>query len=421
MRGSTAFAALWLLCSVLFAEENASVAIGHQSLEHYLSDLKRQTFDLEYEKSEQESIKLRDSWISPVALKYTFYRQNPYNGQGAPETQTETASIAIDQPIFRSGGIFYAIRYAEAVRDVGRYSIEQQERQLIKQAVSLLMQIKQAELSIRKQTLLIDNARINLEQKREQYLGGQLDSGFLNSAIIELNGVKLVLLDLQTAKERLISSFKSISDLDYRRAPVPILAMIDEGDFLSDAIDVKLNRSTVEKERWFTRGTVAQYLPSINLQASYNWQKQESFFFVGSGAVKSQPPETAFHRYGLTASMPLDFNSLNDYEAAQAAYLQARVQVGDTKRALKALHEQVMQNLRNIDAKIALSVENAALYATLRNDTESLFHAGLKTAYDVKTLENSEAIEAINQRLYRIDRQLELLNLYEKLSGEVGS
>ncbi|WP_345989695.1 TolC family protein [Sulfurimonas sp. HSL1-2] len=427
MKGLHAFAALWLLCSGLSAaEQNATVLFGEQqpsaserqgvSLEAYLSDLKRKAFGYDYAKTEEESAKLRDSWIQPAVISYTLNRQNPYNGQGAPETQQESASIAIDQPIFRSGGIYYGIKYAEASRDVGMLTIAQQERTLIKQAVDLLMQIKQSELGIAKQKLQVDNTEINLLQKREQYMSGQLDSGFLNNAIIERNVAKQALLDLQTAQERLVSAFESISDLDYRTATIPFLAMVDEARFMDGTIDLALAKRQRAQERYNKDVTLASYLPSISVQGSYNWQKQESFFFTGSTAIKSQPPETAYYRYGVKASMPIDINSVNDYEASRLAYLKAKVTIDDTKRALRALYEQVVDNLRNIDAKIALAKENEALYATLLQDTEAQYGAGLKTQYDVELLANSRRIEQLSQRGYEIDRQRELLNLYEKLS-----
>lgn len=427
MRGSTAFAALWLLCSAgLFAEENATALFGErqlqggaqrsESLDAYLSKLKRDTFGYDYNITEEQSKKLRDSWIQPVTISYSLNRQNPYNGQGAPETQQESAAIAIDQPIFRSGGIYYGIKYAEATRDVNRLTIEQQERSLIKQAVELLMKIKQADLGIAKQKLQVANAEINLLQKREQYMSGQLDSGFLNNAIIETNLVKQALLDLKTAKERLVSAFESISDLDYRTAKIPFLALLDKKRFMHETIDLKLAKRSREQASFNKNVTLAKYLPSISLQASYNWQKQQGFFFANGAALKSDSPETAYYRYGLRASLPIDFNSANDYEASRLAYLKSQVVIDDTRRSLKALYEQVMQNLNNISAKIELSKENEALYDALLHDTKEQYAAGYKTEYDVKLLANSKQIEVLNQRVYEIDRQLELLNLYEKLS-----
>jgi len=428
MRASIAFAALWPLCSLsAAAEHDAAVVFGAQqltpqeqksdALDMYLSELKRREFDYDFAKTDAESKRLRDSWIRPVTISYTLNRQNPYNGQGAPETQQESAVIAIDQPLFQSGGIYYGIRYAQASWEVGKLSIEQSERRLIKQAVELLMQIKKAEIGIEKQRLQVANAEINLRQKREQYESGQLDSGFLNNAVIQLNLAKQTLIDLKTAKARLVSSFESISDLDYRTAKIPFLALIDKSRFLRGTIDLKLAQRQREQERYNKAVTLAKYLPSINLQGSYNWQKQQGFFFVNDTPVKSDSPETAYYRYGLRASMPLDYNSGRDYEAAKVAYLKSGVVIDDTRRALRSLYEQVMRNVENFEAKIALAKENESLYAELLSDTKEQFRAGFKTQYDVDLLANSEKIEKLNQRSYAIDRQLELLALYEKLSA----
>ncbi len=397
--------------------QEQSAATG--SLEDYLSELKRKQFGYEYEKSDQESSKLRDSWISPVKLSYSITRQNPYNEQNAPETENQTAAIVLDQPIFQSGGIIYGVKFANASREFANYSIDQQKRIMIKQTIDLLMQVKQSAFSLEKQKLQVANSAINLEQKREQYLTGQLDSGFLNNAIIELNLVKQALFDLETRDAQLTTQFKKLSDLDPKTAKIPFLAIVDESKFLEQNIDVKLAESESEKNRLYKNVTLVKYLPSVNLQASYNWQKQESFFFAGTNPVKSEPPETTYYRYGLSASMPLDINAYNDFEAAKVDYLKSRVVIDDKKRELKLLYDQVMQNLIKFDKKIALSEENRKLYEVLLADTKDLFRAGYKTQYDVDILNNSMKIETINQKIYEIDKQLELLTLYEKMSSDV--
>ncbi len=290
---------------------------------------------------------------------------------------------------------------------------------MIKQAVDFLMQIKQSVLTIEKQNLQIENSGINLEQKREQYLNGQLDSGFLNNAIIETNIVKQALFDLETRNAQLIAQFKKISDLDPKTAKIPFLAMLDEERFLEQNIDVKLAESEGKKNRYNKNVTLVKYLPAVNLQASYNWQSQTSNFYAGDNIVSSSPPDTTYYRYGLAASMPLDINSYNDFEAAKVEYLKSQVVIDDKKRELKLLYDQVMQNLTNFDKKIALPEENRKLYAALLDDTKGLFRAGYKTQYDVDILSNSMQIEVINQKVYEIDKQLELLTLYEKMSSDV--
>ena len=406
--------------SVLFDDQQMSREEQEQSttsLEDYLSELKRKQFGYEYEKTDQESSKLRDSWIRPLILQYSINRSNPNENYGAGESENQSAAIVMDQPIFQSGGIIYAVKFANASREFANYSIDQQKRIMIKQTIDLLMQVKQSGLTIEKQTLQIANSTINLEQKREQYLNGQLDSGFLNNAIIELNVVKQALFDLETRNAQLISQFKKLSDLDPKTAKIPFLAIVDEKQFLEDNIDIKLAESESEKNRLNKNVTLVKYLPSINIQASYNWQKQKSYFVFGSGQPVNSTTETDYYRYGLSASMPLDINSYNDFEASKVEYLKSKIVVDDKKRELQLLHEQVMQNLDNYDKKIALAEENRQLYEALLKDTMDLFSAGYKTQYDVDILANSMGIEEINKKIYEIDKQLELLTLYEKMTA----
>ncbi len=72
-----------------------------------------------------------------------------------------------------------------------------------------------------------------------------------------------------------------------------------------------------------------------------------------------------------------------------------------------------MNNIKNYDKKIRLSRENRKLYSKLLADTKKLYASGYKTEYDVQTLSNSLAIQKLDTKIYKIDKQLELLNLYE--------
>ncbi len=400
-----------VLCSFLLV---ALLQAEELDLEPYISELKHKEFSYDYEKSLVEKKKLRDSWIQPLQLHYTISKSNPYNEQGSSEQQTQNAAIVMDQPIFKSGGIYYGIKFSQASYKYNKYSIDVAKRKLIKEAVQLLMQIKQSELGIVRQELQIDNSRINLEQRQEQYLNGQLDSGFLNNAIIEKNKVTQALYDLQTNKERLVSKFQAISDSDYKNTTIPHLELVSEDKFLEHNIDIKQVQSERDMNRYNNKVTIAKYLPSVSVTAGYNWEKQEDISFLGSSTAIN-PPETAYYNYGLKVTMPLDFNTFRDVESSQIEYLKSLVLVDDKKRELKALYEQVTQNLSNIDKKIGLSVDNKKLYAKLLNETIQLYKAGYKTEYDVKNLRNSVEIEDVDQKIFKLDKQLELLNLYEKL------
>ena len=403
----------FLLCSILLL---GILNAEDLALDPYISGLKHKEFAYDYEKSVLEKKKLRDSWIQPLQLRYSISRSNPYNEQDASTQQTQNAAIIMDQPIFKSGGIYYGIKFAQASYEYNKYSIDVAKRKLIKEAVQLLIQIKQNELNLQKQELQIDNSRINLELKREQYLNGQLDSGFLNNAVIEKNKVTQALFDLQTNHERLISQFESISDLDYKDVTAPYFQLVSSEQFLEHNIDIKQLQSEGERNLYNKNVTIAKYLPTVSLTAGYNWDKLENPSFAGTSV--SSPPETQYYNYGLKATIPLDFNTLRDVESSRVEYLKSLVVIDDKKRELASLYEQVTQNLNNYDKKIALAEENKALYAKLLDETTQLYTAGYKTTYDVQTLSNSVKIEEVEQRTFELDKQLELLNLYEKLMND---
>jgi outer membrane protein TolC len=401
------FPAFSLLFTALLAQE------GNATLEGYLSASKEQQFLLEQRRIDAQSSTLRDSWIQPVRLRYSYTKSDPYDS----DQTTRNAAITIDQPIFKSGGIYYGIKYAEASRRNAGETLEQQRRALISETVSLLMQIRQSDLRIAKQKLVIANATINLEQKRELYLNGQIDSGFLNSAMIETNVATQALFDMQTARERLVSRFHTLSDLDPETAPIPTLSLIEEEDFMARNLDMRRITSEVRMQRYNESVAYAKYLPQLNVVAGYNREESEGMVLGGTFAIPDT--KTEYYNYGLKFTMPLDINSISDVEAARAAHLKSQVVLDDTRRELRALYEQVSQNLKNYDRKIALAVSNQELYGELLQETRELHQAGYKTEFDVQNLENSVAIQELDTRIYGLEKQRELLNLYEKVAPEV--
>jgi outer membrane protein TolC len=401
---------LLFLGSNLFANEN------NVTLDAYISKYKQDEFRYDYEKNEAEGLKLRDSWIAPININYSLSRSKPYD----KEQQNENAAIKMSQPIFQSGGIYYGIKFANANRLYADYSVDVAKRKLIKDAVSLLMQIKKTSLKEKKQELLIKNSKINLAQKQEEYLSGQLDSGFLDNAIIQKNLVIQTLYDIQTAKEKLISQFHTVSDLDYKKAHIPHLEYLTPQEFLNYNIVLKQNSAAIEKNRYAKDVRVAKYLPRVDITAGYNWSKSSGQQIYAGGTLFDSSNELNYYDYGIKVNVPLDINTFRDIESARVDYLKSQVIKEDKKRELKALFEQVMHNIENYEKKIALSNENKKLYRKLLHDTQELFAAGYKTEYDVNTLQNSLEIQDIDTKIFEIDKQLELLNLYEMYvnSGE---
>ena len=384
-----------LLSSSLLASEN------NASLDDYISVNKKEQFNYDYQKNEAENSILRDSWIAPLNLNYSYSESNRDD-----DHTYQTAAIKMDQPIFRSGGIYYGIKYANALRKYSDYSVDVAKRKMIKDAISLLMQIKQSDLRIERQELQIENAEISLEQNKEQYLNGQLDSGFLDNSVIERNFVIQNLYDIQTSKERLISSFNTLSDLEYEYVKIPYLELLSKEQFLKHNIVLKMADSQIEKDAYNKDVIVAKYLPSVSLTAGYNWSRTDSQYKFGDA-------EKDYYDYGFRANMPIDINTFRDIESARIDFLKSSLVKEDNKIQLDAVFEQVMQNIKNLEKKKLLSIENMEIYSKLLKDTKDLYSAGYKTEYDVNLLQNSLHISKIDSKIYEMDKQLELLTLYE--------
>ena len=401
--------ALSLLCST----QLLSQTVKGENFDSFISQNKKKQFTYEYEKIEAQSSAQRDSWIAPLRLNYSYSKSNPYDN----EQTSQNANVKMDQTIFQFGGIYYGIKLVQATKIYSDYSVDSSKRSLAKNAISLLMQIKQINLRITKQELQIKNAEISLEQQKEKYLNGQLDSGFLDNAVIERNRVIQALYDMQTNKERLISKFQTISDIDYKEAVVPEFQLIDEERFLNNNIVLDISKSDIEKNRYNKNVTMAKYFPRVSFTAGYNWSKSENPSYAGQ--TINATLETNNYDYGLRVSIPIDINTFSDVEASKVDYLKSKLVLDDKKRELKALFEQVMQNIENFDKKSLLSKENVDIYSKLLADTKEQYKAGYKTTFDVELLDNSLKIQEMDSKIFEIDRQLELLTLYEMYKNEI--
>ena len=166
-------------------------------------------------------------------------------------------------------------------------------------------------------------------------------------------------------------------------------------------------KSQIERDEYNKKMAITKYLPSVNLTAGYTWTESTNNFIPQMDGLRK------FYDYGLRANLPLNINAFKDIESAKIDFLKSKVLKEDIKNQQVVLFTQVMQNLENLEKKKLLSVKNKKLYLKLLEDTKKLYSAGYKTQYDVSLLENSLNIAELDVKIYEIDRQLELLNLYE--------
>ncbi|WP_457598332.1 TolC family protein [Hydrogenimonas sp.] len=392
----------WIACSLLLA---SALAAGESDA--LLSTLKERSFTLQHEKNSADSGELEFSWINPLTLSYDYSHSNQFD-----RTQiSRSLSVRIDQPIFKSGGIWYAIKYAKATRKVGDLSIETQRRALIKQAVSTLFNLRKSDYQIQKQKLLIENDRLDIERKKEQYLSGDLDSGFLDQAILKKNQDTMALFSIQESRAQLEEAFANLSDLDPKEAKLPRLTLVEKKRFLEHHIDLVQQGEQIVQKEYFNTMTWARYMPTVSLQGS--WVKP---YKNGSIYLSSYPNATkSYYTYGFRISMPIDINAYHTIESTRVDYLAAKVALDDKRREAENSYRSALERLAVIDRKVDLAKEDEALYTSLVESTKEKVEAGEMTLYDLKTMENSRLIRQIDRKIYDIEKQLVLLDLYEKM------
>jgi len=402
MKGSSVLKKLFLLCSLL-----ACAIVHADELGNILSENKELLFDYEFQSNELESDMLSKSWINPVMLRYN----KNYSTQFRDRTnRTSNYSIQIDQPIFRSGGIYYAIKYSQALRDANNAEITLQKRQMIGDAVSILFNLKKNRLEQEKMKYLIKNDRIDIRQKRDSYDAGLLDSSFLDQAILKKSQDEATLLELELNLLELKQRFSLLSDKKPDGLRLPVLKLMSKTSYSEQNLELKKDRLRAEQSAYNANVTVAKYLPTVSLQGQYIDGDLNPLFFNPS-------LQERYYNYGFSVSMPLDINSFTDIEASKVEKLRAAVQVLDRKDQVIEEYEWIHNSLDILDKKIVLAQKDEKIYKSLYRTTKNLALAGEKTSLDADIMQNSLQIRKLDQKIYKIDKQVKLLKLYIRVEN----
>jgi len=395
-----------ILCSILGVFAAVSL-LQADDLAEILSPEKRDIFNYREKYNELQSDKLKKSWVNPIRLQY---RKN-YTTQFSTGTiDTSNYSVLIDQPIFKSGGIFYSMKYSDALRGATAAEIALRKREMIGSAVRILFNFKKIRLQQEKLKLLIKNDEIDIQLKSDSFESGILDSSFLDQAIIKRNADQTELLALELELERLKNEFAFLSHKDPDRFKLPVLKLISEKNYKSEHLELRSDTLHAEEKQYLSKMTWSQYLPEVSLQGQYIKGDLNPLFFNPS--LKDE-----YTNYSVTVSMPISINSLTDIEAGKVAYMEAATEVIDQKRRVDLEYQTILASLRIINKKIALDHKDEKLYQRLYTVTKNLEAAGEKTSYETAMMHNSLEIKKLDQRIHKIDKQIQLLSLYVKVNS----
>ena len=364
-----------------------------------LSEDRLNLFNYSETQNEENSSKLKKDWINPIDLSYTKSYTDLYD--------TTKSAITISQPIFKSGGIFSAIKYAEANYKYNKLDINMQRKELIKDATTMLFNLHVIDLNIKKNQLLLKNANIDIIRKKEQVLNGFLDTSFLDNAILDANKIKNTLAELQYNKEELNNSFLNVASGEYQSFELPVLSIADKDIFLNNNVTLAIAKADIKQKDYLTDMTIAKYLPTVSANGSHT-----QYHNVQEDSITNEN----VYSYGLSVSMPLDVRTFNDIETQKIDYLKAKLDLKNKMLEEENFYKTKVAKIRMLNNKKKIAKDDYELYNSLLTIIIEEKEAELKTQSDIDTLRNSQKIKSIELKIYTLEEQIELLDLYSKIS-----
>ncbi|HIP51540.1 MAG TPA: hypothetical protein EYG94_05555, partial [Campylobacterales bacterium] len=319
--------------------------------------------------------------------------------------------VSIDQPVFKMGGIWAAVKYAKALGQANALDIELQKRQLISQALNILFNLKKSKLQLAKLNLSIENDNLDIQIQKESYEEGLSNRSLYDQALLKRNQDITSKLELELNIAKLENDFSLLSEHNPHTLTLPNFAMIDKSRYMEEQLELKRDSFRVEEKKHNKYMTLTKYLPEISINGRYTDEDLNPLFASPGSRIKEQ-----YYNYGFKVTLPISINSFDDVQASKIEYLNAQVTLNDKRKIVANNFKLAQKRLENIDKKIALSKDDMTHYESMLLTAQDLEALGDRTTLDTQIVANSVKIRELDQEIYKVDAQIELLGLYVNVS-----
>ena len=382
-----------------------ALVLGIASLSLYANDAilsqdRLELFDLSKKQAEEDASKLKKDWINPITYKLSQTQNEEHNPL--------KSVISVNQPIFKSGGIYQAILYAYSIERYSHLDIDIQKKNMIKDATKLLFEIHKINYTLKKQELLIANADLDILRKREQVLNGIIDTSFLDNAILDANTKKNALAELHHQRNELIHSFNTLASSSYEKFELPEFKLIEDQNYIDNNLNILKVKEDMASKNHLSLMTITKYLPTINF--TYDYTKYHDY----DNDLEIQSKENR-ELMGLNLTIPIDFRTSNDIQSSRIDYLKSRISLSNTILEEENFYKTKLSKIEMIESKKNIANEDYKLYNSLLEDITQAANAGLNSFADVETLANSKKIKSFDIQILELERQIELLEIYAKV------
>lgn len=388
--------------SLLFS---LTISVNSSNLEDILSKNRIDLIEAQKEKVKTEAKRLENSWINPIRVEYSKSYSTQFNGT----ISTGQFVISVNQPIFKMGGILEAIDYAKALGGVNELDIELQRQKLITDALEILFNLKRAQLNREKLKLALKNSELDTLIQKSNYEAGVSDRTLYDKALLKRNQDRTALLDLEMTIEKLRADFRLLSDREPEEIELPQFSMVDRGRYVDSNLELQKGKLKIAQQMHNYKMIKAKYLPEISINGRYVDEDKNPLF---AGAKI----DSRYYTYGFRVSIPLSVNSMRDIESSKIEYLKSKIELQESRKLILNSYLLAKKRVEIIQKKIELSKEDELSYLNIYESSRELELAGDGTSYETQIAKNSADIRALEQDIYRIDIELELLKLYSKVA-----
>ncbi len=366
-----------------------------------LAPEKAKLFELKRQKQAAETTKLKNSWISPLRLSASWQRNvNAGNFDGT----TSNAAIRLNQDIFRSGGIWYAVDYAKALGEAQALGIDLEEAGELQRLYMLKAQYERDRLQLQQAKLTLKNRQIDADVVKERYKAGDADISELSRVMLQVDEAEKRLITLENALAAEKYELKKLyGDRALAALTLPELPLVAKESYLSQNLELLRYRKQIQSDEAKYKTIRSSYLPKLSVNGNYGYSRFRGDFQNYDGDE---------YGYGIQLSMPLDYNTKKDIEANKIAWLTTKLTAKERKRELENEYAKRLAAIEAGRKKIAVSKRMIARYDELYRFTRAQYRAGTKTDYDVASLKNSLQIQRLEQKIQRYNILLEKLPLF---------
>ena len=246
-------------------------------------------------------------------------------------------------------------------------------------------------------------------EKREYPLNTKIVIFQLFSLLFLLNSITIIILfylDSQIIKVKrneIISNGKALIKLEQKIIENDISKVLGDLHFFQESIT-----ST------FKTGSDIKNLENIWLYFSNRSKMYDQIRYLDNDGNEKYSKENT-QTFGLTLNIPFDSRTLNDVQSKKIDYLKSKINLENNINDEKTFFKTKLEKIAMLDERLQITKDDLEVYNSILKIINEEKSAQIKTQSDLDTLQNSQKIKSLDLKIYEIDKQIELLEMYAKL------